>query len=536
MKLLYYIFIIFIIINSLVAEEYFDIIKSGTPFIINKYKVNNEKLLVNYFRPEMQQSFISPNGFFLIHFDTIGSNAVDLIDLDKNGVPDYIDSVAYYFDFAYDFEVNHLGMLSPIPDSGKGGSDAYDIYVLDVGNGELYETFYGMTVNDLLIMPPKRYDRFTAFTIIDNNYSSGDKTIVDSIKVVQTYQTTGIEALKITAAHEFNHAIQFRYGVNPYDFDLIAEMTSIAVEKSTFPYSTDYIKYVNDLFLNYDKYVISEPNSYNGYRYGIFLLYLIQKYDLNIIRKIWENIAEYQTCYEAINEVLSEYDSDFNTEFCDFINDLFGIAKLKNNEYFVDKDLFVKPVNKKVEKFAFVNYLESKTLNYQINLISFIDTLDLNKNSIDLLFTMQDYQSLIIKEHKEYNYSLVLRKGFEEGFTQLNDWDYYYNLSNSNFYCVNYFLINIKDEIISFPSPYRIGIDRKIYFSLPEKFKDDLAKLIIYDNTFKVLYEAILPVTIRGQYKVVELDKLPSMIKPGVYLFTTGSGTEKYLGKFLIIN
>lgn len=538
MKLFAHILLFFFSFNIFFAADYNSIIKSGTPYLFNSKDNKKIELQVNYYRPELHKLYKSQKGYFLIHYDTSGINAVDMSDKDNNGIPDYIDSVAYYFDYSYEYQVISLMMLSPIPDSGKGGSDAYDIYVLDIGNGKLFETFYGITFNDLLIQPQKQYDRYTAFTVIDNNYSPDDKTVIDSNVVIQTYQTNGIEALKITAAHELNHAIQFRYGINPYDFDLIAEMTSITIEKLTITNSIDYVKYVNDLILNYKKYIFSEPSPENGYRYGIFLIYLTKKYGNEIIREIWENVQEYQTCYQIINEVLLKYNSSLNIEFCSFIYELFKTSRENLSYYFVDSDLFNKLKNSKVEKFANINYIDSVTANYQINFISFIDTLSQNQDSVDFIFVMQDYESLIIKAEKQYKYSLIFKNGFDEGFIKLDDIDYYYNLSNSNFYCVNYFVsrnYKLSNDVISFPSPYKFYAKEKIYFTVPYQFKQNLAKLIIFNNTFEVLFEKVLPISYRGNFKVVELDELPENIGPGIYLFSTGGGEQTYLGKFVVV-
>lgn len=151
---------------------------------------------------------------------------------------------------------------------------------------------------------------------------------------------------------------------------------------------------------------------------------------------------------------------------------------------------------------------------------------------------MQDYESLIIKAEKQYKYSLIFKNGFDEGFIKLDDIDYYYNLSNSNFYCVNYFVsrnYKLSNDVISFPSPYKFYAKEKIYFTVPYQFKQNLAKLIIFNNTFEVLFEKVLPISYRGNFKVVELDELPENIGPGIYLFSTGGGEQTYLGKFVVV-
>ena len=56
-------------------------------------------------RPVRQDSTLSPNGYFFIHYDTTETNLheagpPDLTDLNLNGVPDYIDEVGSIADSA----------------------------------------------------------------------------------------------------------------------------------------------------------------------------------------------------------------------------------------------------------------------------------------------------------------------------------------------------------------------------------------------------------------------------------------------------
>ena len=45
------------------------------------------------FRPELETYSSSPSGHFYIHYDTSGVHAPDLIDINANGIPDYIEAV-----------------------------------------------------------------------------------------------------------------------------------------------------------------------------------------------------------------------------------------------------------------------------------------------------------------------------------------------------------------------------------------------------------------------------------------------------------
>jgi hypothetical protein len=61
---------------------------------------------------------------------------------------------------------------------------------------------------------PNSQNKKYTYIRIDNNYSEQDTYVDSTNKVKQLYATTGINGLKVSAAHEFHHAIQFAYN-NP---------------------------------------------------------------------------------------------------------------------------------------------------------------------------------------------------------------------------------------------------------------------------------------------------------------------------------
>ncbi|MBI3258637.1 MAG: hypothetical protein HYZ54_04030, partial [Ignavibacteriae bacterium] len=82
--------------------------------------------------PVLQTSHSSPSGKFLIHYDTTGINAVTSIDIDHNGISDWVDSTGIYLDYAYEVEVNQMGFPPAPPDGNYGGTPQYDFYILDL--------------------------------------------------------------------------------------------------------------------------------------------------------------------------------------------------------------------------------------------------------------------------------------------------------------------------------------------------------------------------------------------------------------------
>ncbi|HPD34389.1 MAG TPA: hypothetical protein PKV40_08615, partial [Candidatus Kapabacteria bacterium] len=149
-KFYLFFFIIPFIANAKVQN--FDTLANDNKCLTFQIKDTKNKILKNIYydnagRPINQKTFPSPSGLFLIHYDTSGVHSVDLTDNNYNGIPDFVDSIAYYCDYVYQKEVIEFGFLSPIGDSSNGGSDAYDVYLQNIGDRDLYPDSNGVKDN-----------------------------------------------------------------------------------------------------------------------------------------------------------------------------------------------------------------------------------------------------------------------------------------------------------------------------------------------------------------------------------------------------
>ena len=84
----------------------------------------------------------------------------------------------------------------------------------------------------------------------------------------KTYFTTGIDGMKVTAAHEFHHAIQARYGTTTQSTGLLNEMTSVWFEYRVYPEVKDFFQYLPYLFANLDDFPFGGGRTSLGYALG----------------------------------------------------------------------------------------------------------------------------------------------------------------------------------------------------------------------------------------------------------------------------
>ena len=241
---------------------------SAAPNLSTDYQTRLGKLARR--RTDAQHTLLSPSGRFRIHYDTEGRHAVSPKDDDANGIPDYIDLALVVLDSTWVLEVEQLGYNPPPADNGLGGGDEYDAYVIDIG-GRYYGYAYPETSG------ATTYSHLE----IDNNFTDpGYK------------QTRGLDALRVTIAHEFHHAIQFGYYAGQ-DGSWWQESTSTWMEEVAYPHIDDYLQYLT--------YFLSEPRralnsgpygSLHTYGSAIFSHFLNQRYGRELNRLIWEEVGQ----------------------------------------------------------------------------------------------------------------------------------------------------------------------------------------------------------------------------------------------------
>jgi hypothetical protein len=158
-------------------------------------------------------TYISPGGKFRLTYSTIGTNAVPTTDTNPaNGIPDFVEKVATYCDYSWDFEIDQLGFNAPPL------SPYYEIAFEDM-------SYYGYTSvvsgtqtritlhNDFMGFPP-------------NDDPEGNQW----------------GAAKVTVAHEFKHASQ--RATSLWSEGGWVELDATWMEDIAYDYVNDYYNYL----------------------------------------------------------------------------------------------------------------------------------------------------------------------------------------------------------------------------------------------------------------------------------------------------
>ena len=304
--------------------------KCATPFFVlagaerKKLSISAKKEIAKVFeRPEKQKSRLSPSLRVRIHYDTTGISMPALLTSLNERIPNsyeaYVDSVANVFDLSWTTMVESMGYDAPMADGLDGGGPEYDVYIDELGTGTFgFTTFEGAGIGG------GRNKRFPTFVTIDNDF--------------QAVRTKGIEGLKVTAAHEFFHAVQLgSYGVwhkesDPEDFSqdfYFYELSAVWMEDIVFPSVKDYLFDLPAYFelptlaggfrdLQGRSLSFATFNFiFQGYERALWAHFLAKRFGRPVIRQTWEAIRT-APFLKSMDDVLNSFRTSFADEYATF--------------------------------------------------------------------------------------------------------------------------------------------------------------------------------------------------------------------------
>lgn len=261
------------------VKEIFDYIRSENS---DESIVKTAERYLLFSIPKLEKTYVTPSGYFHINYTTSGKDAVPVVDSNRNGVPDYIEFMGSAFEHVKEVTCGIRGFNTPIQDEGK---TAFDINVFDL-DGK-----YGLTY-PLTFFEQSKYKKKRASCSIcmDNNYSQE-----------KGFRTEWDGCVKVTAAHEFFHAVQYAYNVDSDTW--WKEASATWNEDEIYDGVNDYLQYLKGVFSS--PYKSLEKNSYGGV---VFAKCLSENYgDYSIIKRIWElQGTKFDSSISAIDAAVRE--------------------------------------------------------------------------------------------------------------------------------------------------------------------------------------------------------------------------------------
>ncbi len=269
-------------------------IKCGTPTVaafamgfdqFDKELISRHSLSL-FDRPtETDETYDSPGGFFKVHFTRFGSHAVYQPSITTGGIPNYVLGAARIFDSVYTHIINTLGYPLPPSDGGyaQGVDSLYDVYLTNLGG-----VVFGLTYPDSLQFDSIGSLRATSFIELDNDYQESS---------FSTYNSRPLDAVRVTAAHEYFHAVHFGIDFTemedwnnpPLQRRYWYEMSATWMEEEIYDDINDYYSYLS-FFFNKPRESIQQfngPADFHPYGSIVFPIFLTERYGVDIIKSIW---------------------------------------------------------------------------------------------------------------------------------------------------------------------------------------------------------------------------------------------------------
>ncbi len=467
-------------------------------------------------------------GRFRIHYDTSGSKAPSLLDKYGNPIPNswknYVDSVGKIFNEVWDYQINRLGFAQPPLDAEQ----LYDIYI-----DSLSESEYGATIFNPSepLNPGEQPERFSSYILIDNDYN-----------IAKRY-TVGMNALKVTAAHEFSHAIQIgAYGLR--DEDIHAhEITSTWLEDVIYDEVNDYYQYLKDYFGDSKRQLgfwqglpFNSCNFFIGYERAIWGHYTSKRFEPIFMRKVWEQMRNYS--FLASTEiVLQTYGSDLKSSFAEFA---------KWNYYTADRAIIdtYYPEGNKYPQFQPLQQTIFNTSEFKMTadvypLSSSFYEFAVGGNSVTVVIANVNTTSAEQYSLTRFPLDVTLTKNLISApyweVTSGLKLKIEYSDSPSNWLA---FVMQKTKQPDAAPNPFRLSQDQKLFLPVNED-KAQVADVFIYNSAFDLAFSGQFRTSFNetGGTRVIEIPAslLKSILSSGVYFIFASTVNAKHKWKVAMI-
>ena len=472
----------------------------------DKFSEAQKKQLRNFLsRPSNQTSIKNTRGWAKIHYDTTGAN-----------VPTYsVYDLLAALDTVYQKEIEEMGFPLPPTDGNFGGDSAYDIYIQNLGNA-----YYGYTMPENLVAGED--SAFTSFIVINSSF--------------QGFYTEGINAARVTVAHEFHHAIQMGNYILRTTDTYFYELTSVSMEEFVFPYVNDYIAYLPEYFNNPAK---AFPD-YTGYNLGVWNLFLRKELGFSIFLSQWEKMKRMRAAL-AIEFSLEENNLNFTNALAEFGKwNFFTDYRAKGGKYYADARKFplIRPTVEISTPPAYSRDARVKPVSS--NYIQCAVSSSARPDTITMLVVNGDVNSLFAVPYSGIDYSYAIYDNSSGGETPIaKKYSYDFQASDENYLNVVLFVndelaedLNHSAVVDVYPQPFIPQKHNSLSIKLTEPTWS--AQLAIYRPDMSLVLNKEL--FVGGLGKTLTVEKNLLQLPSGIYIFILHYNDKTQKGKFAVIN
>jgi hypothetical protein len=452
--------------------------------------------------------------FYDISVDSVNTPA--LLASNNSRIPNtakqYVDSVGRIFNDVYHIEVEQLGYDPPPFESGE---TSYRVFIVNMSD-------YGFTDWDPNISPlnpGNSAPRYPCFVHIHNDFSP--------------FYTKGMNALKVTAAHEFHHVIQ----VGSYGFWANAvyahELTSVWFEDVNYTDVNDYYQYLTDYFVGF-----SDGRSFNydpyegGYERCVWAHFIAKEFGINMMRKIWEEMRTktYQenidVFLESNDAVLTDSGMTLQTTFAEFTKwNYYTADRADTVNYYPEGNHY--PRFQPLQKMTFYNTTSGNVEPLSSSMYEF----DLQQDTITAIIANLDVSSAINRNTTQQWIDVTLSSGLQTKISaeNLSLWSSFFIQSSTRTDVPRL-------QSNAAPNPFRLS--EASLLKLP--INQDAAKtaeVFFFTSSLQLVYSGFLSVNNEDGFRaiVVPTSEVKSKLSSGIYFILAKTANSNYKWKVAVI-
>ena len=253
---------------------------------------------------------------FCIHWVPVNTathkDAPPSADSDSDGIPNYIETMTGVFEHTHQVENEDMGWREPVGDGTRGGGiDKTDVYVKQLGD----QGIFGYSTPD----PNQKGSSQFAYLVMDNDFAHSE---------FPRY-TDPLDPMEVTAAHEYNHILQFGY--DWLQDTWMFEATATWAEDKVYDGVNDYVSYLRSWseltqvpLTTFDALDFSDPINLKVYGSAVWARWLDERFGQDVVRSAWEHSLDSTTPSfgpGAFNVALLDRGSSFFRAFTRFAAD-----------------------------------------------------------------------------------------------------------------------------------------------------------------------------------------------------------------------
>ncbi|MDB5106897.1 MAG: hypothetical protein JWP91_4586 [Fibrobacteres bacterium] len=257
--------------------------------------------------------------------------------------PAYILKTRDYFESARAYYVGTLGMLPP---SSSALSVQYNVspslnrkFPVDVVDVGTVDSFFAGETYAVTYPPPDLSIAFENDFICRTSLDANGRIRGDSIKsrlsgeVIHNYAAEWELGIKVTAFHEFYHAVQFTYIPRVTTYHAWYEISATGMEERNAGEVNDYLQYLPCVLYNHERIPLTSTlqgpcTHYPMYGQAIFHQYLSKALDSAFDVRVWDQLRRNgDALKDGLETAFAKYGQSMATLYPDYASQVFFAGK-----------------------------------------------------------------------------------------------------------------------------------------------------------------------------------------------------------------